>query len=396
MTPPLPKTGATPTKFPARTPPPPPFAPAWLATPVGAVSSRPRGSPRKWVGDRIDAAVRWVLGAVETLGSVRESPALVELAEVVAAAQRPEQVESALVRLAGKMGGACRAELWLDRDETHRRETRLVARWTRTEVTMTIKEIEALGHPLALGLCFGDGRSMTIQLFADARGKGRWRPGLVRRLRALCDLTVAAERGLCQGRRGRVEPPSSSTAAVRDATFLNAVLPYALAQARRHREPLTLICVEIDRLGAVYRSQGPGVAGAAAMRVAEEIARDLRGSDVVARLDDDRLIVVLPNTGAPDAIGVAEKVRAVVKAVTPELTASLGVACFPNDASDMLSLLNAAAEAVATVKAQGGNRIAAVSLPPRIGLHDAHDADPNGTGKLLPRADGTGSAAQAS
>ncbi len=35
---------------------------------------------------------------------------------------------------------------------------------------------------------------------------------------------------------------------VRDATFLNAVLPFALAQSRRHGEPAALLCVQLDRL----------------------------------------------------------------------------------------------------------------------------------------------------
>ena len=34
--------------------------------------------------------------------------------------------------------------------------------------------------------------------------------------------------------------PESAT---RDATFLNAALPFALAQAKRHREPVSLLCL---------------------------------------------------------------------------------------------------------------------------------------------------------
>jgi diguanylate cyclase (GGDEF)-like protein len=200
-------------------------------------------------------------------------------------------------------------------------------------------------------------------------------------LSALCAVAAAAERGLHVSQRGRIEGPTASTASVRDATFLNAMLPYALAQAHRHREPLTLICVEIDRLGAIYRSHGPEAAGAAVLRVAEAIAQALRGSDVIARLDDDRVIVVLPDAGGPAALNVAEKVRSAILGasqptrVTPVLTASLGVACFPVDAPEMYSLLQAADDAMALAKARGGDQIAALSLRPPIGLHHLPKAD---------------------
>src|SRR5579871_2876839 len=68
-------------------------------------------------------------------------------------------------------------------------------------------------------------------------------------------------------------------AVVRDATFLNAVLPYALAQARRHGEPLTVLCLEVDRLASLARSRGVAAAREVVARVAEAAARALRASD---------------------------------------------------------------------------------------------------------------------
>ena len=154
---------------------------------------------------------------------------------------------------------------------------------------------------------------MTLQLYARPGRGGSWPKRLVRRLTTLCAMAAAAERGLHAGaRRARAEaaaPTAEASAAVRDATFLNAILPYALSQAGRHREPLTVFCIELDRLAALHQSHGPIAADAAVRRLAEAVARALRGSDVVARLDDDRVMVVLPNTGPLDAPKVAEVVR---------------------------------------------------------------------------------------
>ncbi len=53
---------------------------------------------------------------------------------------------------------------------------------------------------------------------------------------------------------------------VRDATFLNAVMPFAVAQSKRYGEPISLLCIQLDRLGAIRdllgsthgRRDGPG------------------------------------------------------------------------------------------------------------------------------------------
>ena len=120
-------------------------------------------------------------------------------------------------------------------------------------------------------------------------------------------------------------------------------------------------------MGSLYQSHGSGVAELAVLRVAESIARTLRGSDVVARLDDDRMVVVLPNTGSADALTVAAMVRSAVVGAcgssgeVPELSASIGVACFPENAPEMITLLAAADEAVTRARGNGKNQVAMYS-----------------------------------
>jgi diguanylate cyclase (GGDEF)-like protein len=191
---------------------------------------------------------------------------------------------------------------------------------------------------------------------------------MVRRLTTLCAVAAAAERGLHVGRRARLDDRVDAPALIRDATFLNAILPYALAQAQRHRELLSVFCIEIGELGTLCRSHGAEAASDAVQRVAVAIANKLRGSDVVVRLDDDRIIIVLPNTGGPNALDVAKFVRTAILAVCqpfddlPELSVSLGISCFPIDGRDMYTLLGAADEATGRARARGRNQIAAASL----------------------------------
>ncbi len=366
--PPSAATGSPPTRRP----------PAGQGGPPPALSrSLSRSLPRRRPG-----ILGWLAGwggrlrdAAEALTAGQGGRQIHEFADLVSAAREPEQVESALVALAGELSNACRVELMLDSTSTNQGAPRLLAVWPEASKAMTPSEVEALGYPLCLGLWCGDRDQMTLQLYArpgQYRG-GHWPKPVLRRLTTLCAMAATAERGLHAGRRARAEIPTEALAAVRDATFLSAILPYALAQAHRHREPLTILAVEIDALAALHSSLGAERADLAVRRVSEAIARTLRGSDVVARLDDDRIVVVLPNTGSADSLVVAEVVRTSIAAVCqptdqlPELSASMGVSFFPEDAPDMPRLLAAADEAMTRARSRGRNQVATFSTPsPRL------------------------------
>ena len=58
---------------------------------------------------------------------------------------------------------------------------------------------------------------------------------------------------------GQTDEDCPSLPVLQDATFLNAVLPFAVGQARRHGESLSLLCVAIDRLGGICELLGKRV-----------------------------------------------------------------------------------------------------------------------------------------
>jgi diguanylate cyclase (GGDEF)-like protein len=182
-------------------------------------------------------------------------------------------------------------------------------------------------------------------------------------------MAAAAERGIHASRRGRTEP-AHGAATVHDATFLSAILPYALSQALRHCEPLTVFCTEIDRLTSLVNTLGTVRVDMIVGQLAEAIARTLRGCDVIARLDDNRVVIVLPNTGSADALRVAAVVRSALTSTClalaglSELSVSMGVACFPEDGHEMVGLLAAADDAMTRARAKGCNNVATASPSP--------------------------------
>ena len=121
--------------------------------------------------------------------------------------------------------------------------------------------------------------------------------------------------------------------------------------------------MSVDRVAAIRNLHGTEVAEAAVRRVSEAIGATLRSSDVVARLDDDRIIAVLPNASAVHATRIAEFVRTAIEAACPasaslpRLTTSIGVACYPSHARDVHSLLASADAAMVRADRLGRNRV---------------------------------------
>ncbi|WP_165219745.1 GGDEF domain-containing protein [Aquisphaera insulae] len=154
---------------------------------------------------------------------------------------------------------------------------------------------------------------------------------------------------------------------VQDATFIKAVLPFATRQAKRHREPLCLIYMTIDRLPGIREMLGDRAVEQAVARVGEKVVSILRASDVVARLEDNRFLAILPRACLANGLAVADKIcRSVQRApeLFPELgglTVSAGVAEYPSSADSVPRLIEEADAALDQAQARGRNRAVAAT-----------------------------------
>src|SRR5262249_42799623 len=103
--------------------------------------------------------------------------------------------------------------------------------------------------------------------------------------------------------------------------------------------------------------------------VGETTGSLLRASDIVARLDDDRIVAILPRAPRGGALRAAENICRAIAASqpadcdTPHPTVSIGVATFPSCADNVYSLFDAADEALANAQRHGCNQ--AALAPPK-------------------------------
>ena len=139
-------------------------------------------------------------------------------------------------------------------------------------------------------------------------------------------------------------------------------LTIALAQARRHASRAALLYIDIDRLSRINDSLGHPVGDQVLRGVAQRLAEAVRETDTFARLAADDFVLLITSLRHPeDCVRVAQllltKLREPLHIDGREMfvTASIGIAIFPQDGSEVSSLLASADSAAHSCKTLGGN-----------------------------------------
>lgn len=144
---------------------------------------------------------------------------------------------------------------------------------------------------------------------------------------------------------------------------LLAELGNALFTAVREGDLVALLYLDLDRFKGINDGLGHS-AGDQLLRFVAHLLRDcVRKSDIVARLGADEFGVVLPQlAGADDAAKVANKILRAFQAIPflhegieYQISASIGIALFPDDAQDPEELLRCADIAAYRTQASGRN-----------------------------------------
>jgi diguanylate cyclase (GGDEF)-like protein len=148
-----------------------------------------------------------------------------------------------------------------------------------------------------------------------------------------------------------------------NARFLRQYLIAEVRRARRYGSMVSAMFLDLDDFKTVNDRHGHLVGSHVLMEMAAVILSSVRDTDVVARYGGDEFVVILPETGAEQSAGVAERVRATVAEHTfsggrnlrLRLTASFGVASFPAHAHSPQQLVAAADAAMYEAKAAHKN-----------------------------------------
>jgi len=153
--------------------------------------------------------------------------------------------------------------------------------------------------------------------------------------------------------------------------LLHDRLVQAIVSAKRHRQLLAVLYIDLDRFKHINDSLGHAMGDQLLCSVAQRLVASVRESDTVSRQGGDEFVVLLSEvTCAEDAIRSADKILAAIRAPhridNQELhvTVSIGIAVWPADGADAAALLSHADRAMLRAKASGrGGRQVVVHEP---------------------------------
>ena len=138
------------------------------------------------------------------------------------------------------------------------------------------------------------------------------------------------------------------------------------SRAARYRRPITLACVDLDNFKRVNDTLGHSVGDELLARVADVLRQTLRLTDTIGRLGGDEFALLLPETDAPSAEALLEKLRVVLRRAMEArkwpVTFSVGAATFLENPPSIEHMIQTADELMYAVKKSGKNRISVVLI----------------------------------
>jgi diguanylate cyclase (GGDEF)-like protein len=146
-------------------------------------------------------------------------------------------------------------------------------------------------------------------------------------------------------------------------------LPLELVRAQRRGDSFAVVMVDADHFKRLNDTYGHDGGDVVLKEVANTLKANIRAGDLAFRYGGEEFVVVLSNTGPAGARDRAEALRAAIgtldvrhngRPIGP-ITASFGVAIFPDHGRDGESLIRAADAALYAAKAAGRNRVMVAS-----------------------------------
>ena len=148
-----------------------------------------------------------------------------------------------------------------------------------------------------------------------------------------------------------------------NARYLRQFLVNEVKRARRYHSNVAALFFDLDDFKRINDMHGHLAGSHVLMEVAAVVLPSVRDTDCVVRYGGDEFVVILPETGVDEAVRVADRIRMKIekhpftggRRLTVSLTASIGVAVFPEDALSPHQLIACADRAMYAAKAASKN-----------------------------------------
>ena len=147
--------------------------------------------------------------------------------------------------------------------------------------------------------------------------------------------------------------------------LLDERLDHELQRARRHGHGVALMFIDLDGFKTINDSLGHAAGDTLLQEVARRLRASIRDADTAARLGGDEFLVVMTDLQEPEDAGVLAGKLLGLLAEPVDLgadrrvavSASIGVAVYPQDGADRSALMMAADSAMYAAKGRGRNHV---------------------------------------
>jgi diguanylate cyclase (GGDEF)-like protein len=181
----------------------------------------------------------------------------------------------------------------------------------------------------------------------------------------LLGLQVALSWGRGRGLRERlqVEAARDPLTGLLNRRALQAQAARLFAEARASGQPVALLLLDLDHFKSINDAHGHDAGDAVLRDVAEVLTREIRHDDLACRWGGEEMLAVLRNCDLARAEERAVKLRTAIAAAQPggvpglRVTASIGVAAFPEHGDGLEELTKRADTALYVAKRYGRDRV---------------------------------------
>jgi diguanylate cyclase (GGDEF)-like protein len=152
--------------------------------------------------------------------------------------------------------------------------------------------------------------------------------------------------------------------------YMEESLEREINRAQRKQQPLGIIMIDVDHFKRFNDRFGHEAGDIVLQTLGVFLRHSIRESDIACRYGGEELMLILPESPLEETMRRAEQIREGIKSLKlehrqlslGEITASMGVACFPEHGMTKESIIWAADVALYKAKAEGRDRVITAQL----------------------------------
>jgi diguanylate cyclase (GGDEF)-like protein len=208
------------------------------------------------------------------------------------------------------------------------------------------------------------GRTIGVVEIINRRG-GRFTQGDLEILLTLVEPCAIAIENAMLFQRAEQLTITDDLTKLFNSRYLNLYIGREIKRCKRHGIPLSVIFLDLDGFKGVNDQYGHLAGSRTLTEVGGILAEAVRESDILARYGGDEFVVVLPETPPSGALVIAERIRKAIEShrflseqgLAARISASFGIASYPDHALTPEGLIQKADQAMYRVKEKDKNGI---------------------------------------